>query len=179
MMHPLRRVFILVLGFALVAAACGNGEADDAPDATVATTAASSEPFAPESPECVAPSDPGGGWDFTCRTIGLLMEQLAGTGNVITTNQPGGGGAVAFADIAANRSDDNDLVIAASPATAIRFAQNPYTGLEADQVGVGCQVPGLRARVVDLTHNAATIVLAGANPHSQNASIIEHDYGMV
>jgi putative tricarboxylic transport membrane protein len=52
---------------------------------------------------------------------------------VVTTNQPGGGGGVAFADIAANRSDEDDLVIAASPATAIRFAQNQYTGLEADQ----------------------------------------------
>jgi putative tricarboxylic transport membrane protein len=137
-MHGLRRVFILVVGLALVGAACGSGDSDDSDaetSTTVAatTTAVSSEPFAPESPECIAPSDPGGGWDFTCRTIGFLFENQGSTGNVITTNQPGGGGAVAFADIAANRSDDNDLTIAASPATAIRFAQNQYTGLEADQ----------------------------------------------
>ena len=97
---------------------------------TAATTAG---PYVPASPECVAPSDPGGGWDFTCRTIGQLFEDLGLTSNVVTTNQPGGGGGVAFADIAANRSDNSDLVIAASPATAIRFAQNQYTGLEADQ----------------------------------------------
>jgi len=132
-MHRLRRVFILVVGLALIAAACSSDDADSGSDSTTTTTTATTEAFAPTAPECVAPSDPGGGWDFTCRTIGLLMEQLAGTGNVITTNQPGGGGAVAFADIAANRSDDNDLTIAASPATAIRFAQNQYTGLEADQ----------------------------------------------
>ncbi len=139
-MHRLRRVLILVLGLALIAAACGDDDADGGSDTTVATTAAPSattaaptEAFAPGSPECVAPSDPGGGWDFTCRSIGQLFEDLAGTGNVIVTNQPGGGGGVAFADIAANRFDDDDLVIAASPATAIRFAQNQYTGLEADQ----------------------------------------------
>jgi putative tricarboxylic transport membrane protein len=133
-MHPLRRIFVMVVGIALIAAACGGDDADSGSDSTVTTTAAaSSEPYAPEKAECIAPSDPGGGWDFTCRTIGLLMEDLAGTGNVITTNQPGGGGAVAFADIAANRSGDNDLTIAASPATAIRFAQNQYTGLNADE----------------------------------------------
>jgi hypothetical protein len=51
----------------------------------------------------------------------------------VITNQPGGGGGVALADVAGNRNDDSDLVIAASPATAIRFAQNQYTGLEADE----------------------------------------------
>ncbi|MEO1276301.1 MAG: tripartite tricarboxylate transporter substrate binding protein, partial [Pseudomonadota bacterium] len=23
--------------------------------------------FEPENPECIAPANPGGGWDFTCR----------------------------------------------------------------------------------------------------------------
>jgi len=89
--------------------------------------------FSPNSPECVAPANPGGGWDFTCRSIGGLFESLGMTGSVIVTNQPGGGGGVAFADVAANRSDDNNLTIAASPATAIRFGQNQYKGLEAFQ----------------------------------------------
>ncbi len=89
--------------------------------------------FVPGSPECVAPADAGGGWDFTCRSIGQLFEDLGLTSNVVVTNQPGGGGGVAFADVAGNRDDNSDLVIAASPATAIRFAQNQYTGLEADQ----------------------------------------------
>jgi putative tricarboxylic transport membrane protein len=132
-----RRIFVLVVGLALVAAACGGDDAGS--DTTVAaaaattTAAATSEAFAPESAECVAPSDPGGGWDFTCRSIGFLFENQGSTGNVVVTNQPGGGGAVAFADIAANRNDDNDLTIAASPATAIRFGQNQYEGLEADE----------------------------------------------
>ena len=43
--------------------------------------------------ECIAPADPGGGWDFTCRTVGrLLTEQGIVEGNVQITNMPGGGG---------------------------------------------------------------------------------------
>jgi putative tricarboxylic transport membrane protein len=132
-MHRLGRVFILVLGLALVAAACGDSESDTTVAATAAPTTAASVAYSPAQPECIAPSDPGGGWDFTCRTIGQLFEDQGSTGNVIVTNQPGGGGAVAFADIAANQNDNSDLTIAASPATAIRFGQNQYTGLEADE----------------------------------------------
>jgi putative tricarboxylic transport membrane protein len=144
------RVLAILMAGALVAAACGDDDdASDTTDAPVATDASpttdssSSDDsdgeaedaagFEPGSPECVAPSDPGGGWDFTCRTIGQLFEDQGSTSNVVITNQPGGGGAVAFADIAANRNDDSDLVIAASPATAIRFGQNQYEGLEADE----------------------------------------------
>jgi putative tricarboxylic transport membrane protein len=138
----------MLLAFALVATACGDDDDGDAADADGDTPAADdtddtddaddsddgdeAAAFAPGSPECVAPSDPGGGWDFTCRTISQLFEEQGSTGNVTIKNQPGGGGAVAFADIAANRNDDSDLTIAASPATAIRFGQNQYTGLEAD-----------------------------------------------
>ena len=105
-------------------------DTDDAEDAEDTEDTAS---FVPGSPECVAPADAGGGWDFTCRSIGQLMEDLGLTSNIVVTNQPGGGGGVAFADVAGNRNDNSDLVIAASPATAIRFAQNQYEGLEADQ----------------------------------------------
>jgi putative tricarboxylic transport membrane protein len=108
----------------------GNAEESDDAAADDSEEAAG---YAPGSPECVAPADAGGGWDFTCRSIGQLMEDLALTSNIVVTNQPGGGGGVAFADVAGNRNDNSDLVIAASPATAIRFAQNQYEGLEADQ----------------------------------------------
>lgn len=134
------RYFSLLLVLALVAAACGDSSTDPttaAPSATTAAPSATTEApmvdFVASNPECVAPADAGGGWDFTCRSIGGLFESLGLTSNVVVTNQPGGGGGVAFADVAANRSAEDDLVIAASPATAIRFAQNQYTGLEADQ----------------------------------------------
>ncbi len=114
-------------------AAADDEPADQAAETTEDDAGDAMGPFTPESPECVAPADAGGGWDFTCRSIGGLFEDLGLTKNVVVTNQPGGGGGVAFSDIAANRSDNSELVIAASPATAIRFAQNQYGGLEADQ----------------------------------------------
>jgi putative tricarboxylic transport membrane protein len=136
----------ILLAFALVASACGDDDDDDAGDGDAPAADEGDEAdepdepdepeveaFVPGSPECVAPSDPGGGWDFTCRSIGQLFEDMGLTSNVVITNQPGGGGGVAFADIAANQSDNSDLTIAASPATAIRFGQNQYTGLEADE----------------------------------------------
>ena len=135
------RLLALLLAVAMVAAACGGSDGDAATDggqdnATTENEAAvdtTGSGFVPGSPECVAPADAGGGWDFTCRSIGQLFEDLGLTSNMVITNQPGGGGGVAFADVAANQSDNSDLVIAASPATAIRFAQNQYAGLEADQ----------------------------------------------
>ncbi|MEN8238105.1 MAG: tripartite tricarboxylate transporter substrate-binding protein [Actinomycetota bacterium] len=133
-MHRLRkvRILLLLMGFALVIAACSSDDSGGTTE-TTETTETTAEAFAPEAPECIAPADAGGGWDFTCRSIGQLFEEFGLTSNVVVTNQPGGGGGVAFADVAANRSDENDLVIAASPATAIRFAQKQYPGLEADQ----------------------------------------------
>lgn len=161
-MKTLMRLLAALLAAMLVAAACGSdddttagddGEADsteaaadeaddDEPEEadepaeaeeTEEDTEEAAVGFSPGSPECVAPADAGGGWDFTCRSIGQLFEDLGLTSNVVVTNQPGGGGGVAFSDVAGNRNDNSDLVIAASPATAIRFAQNQYEGLSADQ----------------------------------------------
>ncbi len=137
------RLLAVLLAFGLVATACGSddesavadgGDVAASDDSADDNDAADVEgPYVPGSPECVAPADAGGGWDFTCRSIGQLIEDLGLSSNIVITNQPGGGGGVAFSDIAANRSDNSDLLIAASPATAIRFGQNQYTGLEADQ----------------------------------------------
>jgi putative tricarboxylic transport membrane protein len=132
-------IVAILLAFVLVAASCSSDD-DDASDSSdeVATEEEPAEEeaasdFEPGSPECVAPADAGGGWDFTCRSIGGLFEDLGLTSNVVVTNQPGGGGGVALSDVAANRDDETDLVVAASPATAIRFGQNQYEGLEADE----------------------------------------------
>jgi putative tricarboxylic transport membrane protein len=43
--------------------------------------------FTPENVECIAPANPGGGWDFTCRQVGrLLSEQKLVPGTVQVTN---------------------------------------------------------------------------------------------
>ncbi|OSP53675.1 tripartite tricarboxylate transporter substrate binding protein [Pseudoruegeria sp. SK021] len=77
--------------------------------------------------ECIAPADPGGGWDFTCRTVGrLLTEEGIVDGNVQVTNMPGGVGAVAFANVASKRADDPDLLVATSTVGITQIAQGKY-----------------------------------------------------
>jgi putative tricarboxylic transport membrane protein len=91
--------------------------------------------FEPNAPECIAPANPGGGWDFTCRQVGkALYDQKIVPGPVQVTNKAGGGGAVAFAEVVAKRNDDNNLIVAASTATTTRLAQGQYAGFTADQV---------------------------------------------
>ena len=85
--------------------------------------------------ECIAPANPGGGWDFTCRTITKIMSDIgAYNGNIQVTNMAGGGGGLAFTHVVNERGDDDDLIVAASTATATRLAQNAYSGMTADQV---------------------------------------------
>ena len=96
---------------------------------------AMAQEFNPTNPECIAPANPGGGWDFTCRQVGKTMQDL---GLIDTTmqvvNLAGGGGGVAFAEVVNKREDDNNLIVAASSATATRLAQGAYPGNTMDQV---------------------------------------------
>lgn len=85
--------------------------------------------------ECIAPANPGGGWDFTCRQIGKIMFDIGAVDKPVqVTNMAGAGGGLAFNHVVAERGDDADLIIAASSATSTRLAQNAYAGMTADQV---------------------------------------------
>lgn len=85
--------------------------------------------------ECIAPANPGGGWDFTCRQIGKIMHDIGAVDKPVqVTNMAGGGGGLAFTHVVTERADDADLIVAASSATSTRLAQNAYAGMTADQV---------------------------------------------
>ncbi|MEO0386659.1 MAG: tripartite tricarboxylate transporter substrate-binding protein [Pseudomonadota bacterium] len=85
--------------------------------------------------ECIAPANPGGGWDFTCRQIGKTMFDIGVVEKPVQiTNMAGGGGGLAYGHVVNERTEDADLIVAASQATATRLAQNAYGGLTADQV---------------------------------------------
>ena len=85
--------------------------------------------------ECIAPANPGGGWDFTCRQIGKILYDIGQVDQPVqVTNMAGGGGGLAYAHVVNERGDDADLIVAASSATTTRLAQNAYAGLTADQV---------------------------------------------
>ncbi len=88
-----------------------------------------------QNTECIAPAGPGGGWDFTCRIPAAnLMVELGIVDNMKVTNMSGGGGAVAYAHVVSERTDDENVIIAASAATATRLAQNVYPGMSEDDV---------------------------------------------
>lgn len=77
--------------------------------------------------ECIAPSNPGGGWDFTCRTIGRILSELdLVDGNVQVTNMPGGVGAVTYAMVVNERPDDPELIVATSTVGITQIAQGRY-----------------------------------------------------
>ena len=85
--------------------------------------------------ECIAPANPGGGWDFTCRQIGKILFDIGEVDSPVqVTNMAGAGGGLAFSHVVTERSSDADLIIAASSATTTRLAQNAYGGATADQV---------------------------------------------
>jgi putative tricarboxylic transport membrane protein len=85
--------------------------------------------------ECLAPANAGGGWDLTCRAVGQVFADLGiSPGLVRTTNLPGAGGGVAFARTVAQRGDDPNLLVAASPSTTLRLAQGQYGDLTEDDV---------------------------------------------
>ncbi len=85
--------------------------------------------------ECIAPANPGGGWDFTCRQIGKVMYDIGAIDKPMqVTNMAGAGGGLAFNHVVAERNTDAELIVAASSATSTRLAQNAYAGMTADQV---------------------------------------------
>jgi len=85
--------------------------------------------------ECIAPANPGGGWDFTCRQIGKILYDIGAVDQPVqVTNMAGAGGGLAFSTVVNERNDDADLIVAASSATTTRLAQNAFGGATADQV---------------------------------------------
>ncbi len=88
---------------------------------------ASLAPASAQTTECIAPSAPGGGWDFTCRTIARILSDLdLIDGNMQVTNMPGGVGAVTYAMVDGERPEDENLIVATSTVGVTQIAQGRY-----------------------------------------------------
>jgi len=114
--------------------------------------------------ECIAPANPGGGWDFTCRQIGKIMHDIGAVDKPVqVTNMAGAGGGMAFTHVVSERADDADLIVAASSATSTRLAQNAYAGMTADQVrfvgAIGAD-PGVIVVAADSPHKSLNDLVA-------------------
>ncbi|MCM5705129.1 Bug family tripartite tricarboxylate transporter substrate binding protein [Larsenimonas salina] len=85
--------------------------------------------------ECLAPADPGGGWDFTCRQFAASLRSLGITDKSMQTiNMAGAAGGVAYAHVVSKRNGNDGTIVAASSSNAIRLAQNQYPGMTSDDV---------------------------------------------
>jgi putative tricarboxylic transport membrane protein len=83
--------------------------------------------FEPERPECIAPAQPGGGFDLTCR---IAAEALKESGQLPTPLQvsfmPGGIGAVAYNHMNTSRRDDGDVIVAFSGGSLLNLAEGKF-----------------------------------------------------
>ena len=86
---------------------------------------AGSHTAAIESPECVAPAKPGGGFDLTCR---IAQEGLKGQLDkpLQVTFMPGGIGAVAINAFNTTRKDDANAIVAFSSGSLLNMATGKY-----------------------------------------------------
>ncbi|WP_417251419.1 Bug family tripartite tricarboxylate transporter substrate binding protein [Castellaniella sp.] len=82
---------------------------------------------APSKPECIAPANPGGGFDLTCR---LAQEGLKASGALTEPMRivymPGGIGAVAYNHVIAQKPDDPNSIVAFSGGSLLNLAQKKF-----------------------------------------------------
>jgi putative tricarboxylic transport membrane protein len=80
--------------------------------------------------ECIAPANPGGGFDAICRSTSAVLQKTGLVkSNIYVTNMPGGSGVVAIANVLTKRKADTNLLVAASPALTFAMAlkRTPHT----------------------------------------------------
>ncbi|MGQ7289082.1 Bug family tripartite tricarboxylate transporter substrate binding protein [Vreelandella venusta] len=107
-MLPLKRFAVLALPMAAFAM----------------TTSASAQEWTPSrSIEFVAPANPGGGWDTLVRTMSRVIQQeeLADE-SFAAINVPGGGGAVAWAQVARDSGNPHKLFATSPPMILVPLA---------------------------------------------------------
>lgn len=98
--------------------------------ATAGTAAAE-----PNRPECVAPAQPGGGFDLTCRLAqASLKESGALESPLRIVYMPGGIGAVAYNNIVAQRPGEAGTIVAFSGGSLLNLAQGKFGRYNVDDV---------------------------------------------
>lgn len=88
------------------------------------STVAHSEP---NRPECIAPAQPGGGFDLTCRLGKQALESGSEQTNPLRiVYMPGGIGAVAYNTIVSQRSAEDGTIVAFSGGSLLNLAQGKF-----------------------------------------------------
>lgn len=89
----------------------------------------------PKRPECVAPAQPGGGFDLTCRLAqSSLKASEALSSPLRIVYMPGGIGAVAYNNIVAQRPAEAGTIVAFSGGSLLNLAQGKFGRYNVDDV---------------------------------------------
>ena len=89
----------------------------------------------PNRPECIAPAQPGGGFDITCRlTQAALRDSKALSKHMRIVYMPGGVGAVAYNSIIGQRPGDAGAIVAFSGGSLLNLAQGKFGRYGVDDV---------------------------------------------
>ncbi|EAU44773.1 MULTISPECIES: Bug family tripartite tricarboxylate transporter substrate binding protein [Salipiger] len=86
-----------------------------------------------DNPECVAPANPGGGFDLTCRVAQTGLQPHVSE-PVQVTFMPGGIGAVAFNQFNTNRTDDGSAIVAFSTGSLLNIILGKYGAFDETDV---------------------------------------------
>ena len=141
--------------------------------------------FTPARPECVAPAQPGGGFDLTCRSAAqALLETKQIQRPMSVTFMPGGIGAVAYNAMNTTRAEDDDVIVAFSGGSLLNLAQGKFGQFDVDDarwlaaagadygaivVRSDAQWQTLQELMADLKDNLGAIVIgAGGTIGSQD-----------
>lgn len=136
-----------------------------------------------DKPECVAPANPGGGFDLTCRIAQSGLEAHMGAPMQVNF-MPGGIGAVAYNLFNTTRTDDGNAIVAFSTGSLLNIATGKYgaftendvrwvatAGADFGAVIVRADSPyqGLAELMADFAKDPASVVVgAGGSVGSQD-----------
>ncbi|MCU0592002.1 MAG: tripartite tricarboxylate transporter substrate-binding protein [Desulfobacterales bacterium] len=85
----------------------------------------------PDKPvEFIAPANPGGGWDLTCRMSSQVLKEAGLVAQpMVVANKPGGFGVVAMTEMTRSRAQDQNTLVAFSAVLTTQMAikKNPFT----------------------------------------------------
>jgi len=81
----------------------------------------------PKNPECIAPAQPGGGFDITCKLAQATLQQSGAVKSQIRVSyMPGGIGAVAYNAIVGQRRAEPGTIVAFSAGSLLNIAQGKF-----------------------------------------------------
>ncbi len=81
----------------------------------------------PSRPECIAPAQPGGGFDLTCKLVQVSMiDSKVISTPMRVTYMPGGLGVVAYNSMNTNRAKNGNIIVAFSSGTLLNIATGKH-----------------------------------------------------